>query len=196
MFKDFQQKKRNRFRKITNVAITKTQKVFLEGFNEEQNIYIWERQKRLLSVAKEINLSREVGILMDIVTWEEWVILGKKNRIEMRDNLEAYLRFKQNRKNTLLFMHNHPNTSTFSGKDFKTFCTNESLYMIIVVGNDGTVHVLYKTKNFDKENALLLYYKLAMGKYANKRNNGMLAMKELLKRCNEIGLVYKRGGRD
>ena len=196
MFNDFQQKRRNQFRKITDVAISKTQKVFLDGFSKEQNDYVWEMHKRLLSVAKEINNSEEVGILIDIITWEEWVILGKKNKIEMRDNFESYLKLKQNRKNTLLFMHNHPSTSTFSGKDFKTFCNNDSLYMMTVVGNDGVVQVLYKTKDFDKDKALLMYYKLAMEKYSQKSNNGIMAMKELLSRCSEIGLVYKRGGRD
>lgn len=196
MFNGFQQKRRNQFRMITDIAISKTQKVFLDGFNKEQNDYVWKMHKRLLSVAKESNDSEEVGILIDIITWENWVILGKKNKIEMRDNFEAYLKLKQNRKNTLLFMHNHPGTSTFSGKDFKTFCNNDSLYMMTVVGNDGVVQVLYKTKDFEKDKALSMYYILAMEKYIQKSNNGILAMKELLSRCSEVGLVYKRGGRD
>lgn len=134
-----------------------------------------------------------MGILIDIITWDDWVIMGQGNKIEMKDNLDAYKRLKGNRKNTLLFMHNHPSASTFSGEDFKTFCDNDSLYIITVVGNDGSIQMLVKTELFDKDAALLFYQRLAMEKYADKVNNGTLAMKELLKDSSDIGLVYRRG---
>lgn len=112
--------------------------------------------------------------------------LEDSNKIEMKDNLDAYKKLKGNRKNTLLFMHNHPSTSTFSGEDFKTFCNNDSLYIITIVGNDGSVQTLTKTKSFDKDAALSFYHHLAMKKYINKKNNGTLAMKELLKNGTEM----------
>lgn len=88
--------------------------------------------------------------------------LEDSNKIEMKDNLDAYKKLKGNRKNTLLFMHNHPSTSTFSGEDFKTFCNNDSLYIITIVGNDGSVQTLTKTKSFDKAAALSFYHHLAI----------------------------------
>jgi hypothetical protein len=36
---------------------------------------------------------------------------------------------------------------------------------------------------------------LATVKYKNYKNNGTLAMRELLKNCNDIGLSYKIGGK-
>ena len=190
----FKQKARNRFKKITNVAILKVRKAYFDGFDEEKFLYIQTQHKRLLTISKEFNSSQEVGILIDIITWDDWVIMGHGNKIEIKDNFDAYKRLKENRTHTLLFMHNRPSTSTFSGEDFKTFCDNDSLYIMTVVGNDGSVQTLTKTAGFDKENALLYYQYLAMEKYSDKVNNGTLAMKELLKNANTIGLEYRRGG--
>lgn len=112
----------------------------------------------------------------------------------MRNNPTAYDAMISHRKNTMMFMHNHPNTSPFSGRDFTTFCNNDLLYIIIVVGNDGNVRVLTKLSGFDSSEALLFYAKLVM-KYNSYENNGTLAMRELLKNCDKINLSYKIGGK-
>ncbi len=83
-----------------------------------------------------------------------------------------------------------------SGEDFKTFCNNKSLYIITVVGNDGSVRALTKEKDFDANKALEYYFELAIKKYINCKNNGELAMRELLKNSNKIGLSYKIGGKN
>lgn len=82
--------------------------------------------------------------MINIIDWSAWLIIGNGNMVETKDNPDAYAVLKSSRKNTLLFMHNHPSTTTFSGTDFKTFCSNDSLYMITVVGNDGSVRALMK----------------------------------------------------
>ena len=93
-----------------------------------------------------------------------------------------------------MFMHNHPSTGTFSGEDFKFFCNNDSLYIITVVGNDGTVYVLAKTAYFDIK--VLADYTMLAANYYNAgyiRNNGTLAIRDILKRANDYGLEYKKG---
>lgn len=91
-------------------------------------------------------------------------------------------------------MHNHPSTGTFSGEDFKTFCTNDSLYIMTVVGNDGSVYVLVKTKTFKKD-VIVEYTKIAQKYYemGYKRNNGTMAMREILKNASKYGIEYKKG---
>ena len=196
MFRDFQQKDRTKPIKITDVAILKVGRLIFNGFSREENKYIQEQHQRLLLVSRETNNSEEVGILIDIIKWETYVIIGERNRIEMKTTPEAYKMLKNGRKNTLLFMHNHPSTSTFSGEDFKTFCNNEALYIITIVGNDGSVRALVKLADFEASVALNFYYRLAFGEYRNARNNGTLAMKKLLKNCESIGLLYMNGGRN
>ncbi len=191
---DFKQKIRNRPIVITDIAISKVPRTHLQGFNFEENGFIQEQHKRLLETAKEYNDSNEVGILIDIINWDTWLIMGERNNIEMKHNPEAYEAMISHGKNTLMFMHNHPSTSTFSGTDFKTFCNYDSLYFMTVVGNDGSVWVLTKQNGFDSGAALSYYAELAK-KYNMYKNNGTRAMKELLKNCDKIGLSYKIGGK-
>lgn len=195
MAEDFGQKKKNRPIKITDIAISKIPKIKLSGFSEKENLFLQEQHKRLLSISKEKNDSKEVGILIDIVHWDTWVILGEANEIETRSNPDAYKAMKSSSKNTMMFIHNHPSTGTFSGTDFKTFCLNDSLYIMTVVGNDGNVRVLTKLNGFDKGEALAYYSSLAIRKYKEYKNNGTMAMWELLKNCAEIKIKYDIGGR-
>lgn len=191
MLRSFEQKRRNRPIIITDVAISKVPMIQFHGFNEEENVFIQQQHMRLLRIAKNDNNSREVGILVDIIKWDSWLIMGEANNIEMKTNPEAYKAMMTQGRNTMMFMHNHPSTGTFSGTDFKTFCNNESLYIMTVVGNDGNVRTLTKLNEFNSSDALLYYYDLVK-KYNKYENNGARAMKELLKNCSEIGLVYIR----
>lgn len=195
---NFEQKKRNRPIKITDIAISKVPKMELSGFSKKENIFMQEQHKRLLSISKEENYSKEVGILVDIINWDTWVILGEANEIETRSNPGAYKAMKGSMKNTMLFMHNHPSTGTFSGTDFKTFCLNDSLYIMTVVGNDGNdgnVRTLTKLNGFNSGEALAYYSRLATQKFKGYKNNGTMAMRELLKSGDEIKIKYQIGGR-
>lgn len=145
LLENFEQKKRNRLIGITEIAISKVPEVRLSEFTEEENLFIQEQHKRILSISKEENNSEEVGILVDIITWNTWIILGEGNKIEMKNNPKAREAMETSRKNTMMFLHNHPGTGTFSGTDFKTFCLNDSLYIMTVVGNDGCVQDTDKT---------------------------------------------------
>lgn len=92
-------------------------------------------------------------------------------------------------------MHNHPSTGTFSGADLKYFCNHDTLYIITAIGNDGTIYSLTKTVDFNVA-VLAEYERLALGLYKQGyiNNNGTLAMKEILRRANEFGLQYRKGG--
>ena len=196
----FAQKNRKRAIGITDIAIKKVPKTRIYGFNSEQNLYIQDLHKELLQRAQRLNLENdtnlmEVGILLDIHTWDYWVIEGKNAcAVNIKDSIEAFYALTNARKNQLLMMHNHPSTGTFSGEDFKTFCNNDSLYIMTVVGNDASVYILIKTKEFDKS-VLMEYAKLARKYYemGYKNSNGTLAMKEILKNASGYGLEYKKG---
>lgn len=195
LMENFAQKRRDRPIEITDIAISKVPKIKLSGFSEEENLFIQKQHKQLLSISKEENHSGEVGILVDIIHWDIWVILGDSNKIETKDNPKAHEVMETSRKNTLMFLHNHPSTGTFSGTDFKTFCLNDSLYIMTVVGNDGSVRAITKLAGFDSGEALAYYNNLATEKYKGYENNATMAMRELLKNGNEIKIKYEIGGR-
>lgn len=199
--KDFQQKRRNKAIGITDIAISKIRKTEFFGFTTEQEEKIQELHKTLLRTAQMLNIKHatndmEAGILVDLHTWESWVLEGKISKmVKMEDNMLAYDRFVSANKNQLMFMHNHPSTGTFSGTDFKFFCNNDVFYMITVVANNGTIYALTKTSNFDIR-VLAEYAKLSKYYYdlGHINNNGTLAMRDILKIASEYGIVYKKGG--
>lgn len=197
---EFRQKRRNRPIKITDIAISKVKYTNFDGFSFAQEEFIKERHKELLREAKRLNLENntnrmEVGILIDIHTWDDWIIYGAANEVNMKNNLEAYLKLETARKNQLMFLHNHPSTGTFSGADLKYFCNHDSLYIITAIGNDGYIYSLTKTNQFDI-GVLSEYERMAFA-FSEKghiKNNGTLAMKEILKQANKFGLEYRKGG--
>ena len=194
------QKNHNRAIAITDVAIAKVPKTHIFGFSEEQNYYIQNLHKQLLAEAQKLNEEyktnqMEVGVLLDIHTWDYCQINGKKEcSIDIRDSVDAYKMLTNARKNQLMLIHNHPSTGTFSGEDFKTFCNNDSLYIMSVVGNDASVYILVKTKDFDSR-VLFEYARMAQRFYEKgyKHNNGTMAMKYILKHASEYGIEYKKG---
>ncbi len=200
MVSDFKQKRHGRAIAVTDIAIDKVRATRFHGFTNEQLNYIRDRHKELLREVQQLNNLHqsnlmEVGILIDLFTWQYWIIYGTNEReVLMRNNLDAYKVLESAGKNRLLFMHNHPSTGTFSGEDFKYFCNHESLYMMTAIGNDGTIYALTKTPQFDMR-VLGEYSKKAdWYKSIGKINNGTLAMKDILKIANQYGLEYKKGG--
>lgn len=196
----FAQKNRNRALDITDVAIAKVPRTHIYGFSNEQNSFIQELHKELLCEAQKLNEEyhtnrMEVGIILDIHTWDYWVVKGEKDcTVDIRDSTEAFRVLMNARKNQLMMMHNHPSTGTFSGEDFKTFCNNDAIYIMTVVGNDASVYVLVKTKDFDKK-VLIDYAQIAQKYYemGYKKNNGTMAMKHILKNASKYGIEYKKG---
>lgn len=199
LLKNLAQKNRKRAIEITDIAISKVPKTKFSGFSDFQNTYIQERHKDLLKEAQKLNIENktnlmEVGVLLDIHTWNYWVIKGNTDcMVDIRSSAEAYHILISARKNQLMMMHNHPSTGTFSGEDFKTFCNNDSIYIMTIVGNDGFVYALVKTKDFKKE-VIVEYIKLTQKYYEmGYRNNATMAMKEILNNASDYGIEYKKG---
>lgn len=197
----FQQKNRNRAIHITDIAIDKVHQTHIFGFDKEQNKHIQTLHKLVLKEAQNLNQlyntnEMEVGILVDIHSWEHFVIKGKSPRkVELKNDLKTYKKLISGYKNQLMFMHNHPSTGTFSGEDFKMFCLHNSLYMMTVIGNDSSVYILTKTFEFNAEKAIADYIHLSMEYYNKgyKNCNGTLAIKAILKNAKQYGLIYKKG---
>lgn len=153
-----QAKERGKKIAITDVAIDKVVLTKLPGFSEDENRAIQEIHRGILKIAKEENQSNEVGAFIHLHTWEVNVILGTEVSVDLKTNPEIFAKMIMAGKNTYMFVHNHPSTGTFSAEDFKVFCRYSSLYMISVVGNDGSVYVFRKLAEFDEYAALLYYY--------------------------------------
>jgi proteasome lid subunit RPN8/RPN11 len=199
MLSDLEQKNRNKPIKITDVAISKVRRtqIFNFGANcEDENRYIQEMHKQLLKLSQKENNSEEIAIVVDIISWDNQVVFGKENKVIMKKNPNAYKMMVENPKNTILVMHNHPSTSTFSGEDFKMFCDYEAIYIMTIVGNDGSIQVMTKDENFDGQNIKAKYGEKAKAyKEKGYKNNGTMAMKYIIKNPREYNIFYKNGGK-
>lgn len=196
MLKDLRQKVRNRPIKITDIAIEKVKRTHIFGFRPDENKYVQEAHKELLRISKNMNNSEEVAVVIDIINWQATVVIGKGNRVRLEDNIDAYKMTVQYPKNTVLVAHNHPSTSTFSGADFQTFCDYKSIFVMTIVGNDGSVQVMEKDVDFDGQLAKIAYGKIA-DEYKRQgfKNNGTMAMKYIIKHPKEFNILYKHGGK-
>ena len=61
MTETFEQKRRNRPIKITQIAIDKVPLAHIDGFTEEEDLFIQNMHKRLLLTSMELNDSKETG---------------------------------------------------------------------------------------------------------------------------------------
>lgn len=199
MISNFEQKRRDRPIDITDIAISKIPRTHFQGFSNEHNKFIQERHMELLSLVKDLNKlnntnDMEAGILVDLHSWEYWIIKGKHKEVVMKDNKNAYKKLLESYKNQLLFMHNHPSTGTFSGVDLNTFCKYESLYIITAVGNDGSIYTLTKQPGF-RSDIIMSEYTNLIRHYYNYYNNATKAMQDILKNADKFKLEYKKGRR-
>ena len=201
MYTTAQAKIRNRPIAITDIAISKVPRTRFDGFTDADNAYIQELHKQLLRVAKAEcekygRIDYECAIVVDLVHHNNELLLGGPGVVDIRNNANTAAKkmILSGPKNTMLYMHNHPSTSIFSADDVKTFLYNESLFVMTAVGNDGSVYVIQKTYRTNGA-AFLHDYSILARKYgvANKNNNATLAIRDMLNRARDYGMIYKKG---
>lgn len=101
----------------------------------------------------------EVGILMELVEpYDYEIIAGKVDQltgissVDPKDTrFKKYLALHSN--NQLLFMHNHPNNSTFSYGDLYNFIITDEIKAITAIGNLHGIHLMWKKAEFNKNKA-------------------------------------------
>ena len=158
---DIYQKDRTKPTAITDIAINKVPCTQFQGFTHKENEVIQQRHKDLLKNARKLcnlhgSLLMKVVYLINLHDLSEyWVVEGiTDSMVSIKSDMSANQKMQTGYKNSLLLMHNHPSSSTFSAEDFKLFCNTKSLYIMTVVGNNGTVYTLTKDKDFNPVEAL------------------------------------------
>ena len=104
----------------------------------------------LLSVSMFSNNSDEIGLLYDVTNYENYKwFYGVTNHISLTqyDRKILFRSIDKNLWNRYIFIHNHPNNTKFSYNDIKTFLYSSTVYICIVVQNNGILHILRKNKN-------------------------------------------------
>lgn len=184
---------KDRFKKvaITDVAISKVQRISYKGLTEEQNEILYRLSRMVLMVAKEENNSNEVALTIDLDNPESGIGTqkGDEHEIVIGADTDSYHLIRAGEKTAIV--HNHPSTQTLSMQDIRLFLSNDPVHVIVVVSNQGVVHYLMKDNNFDFAAACDLHNScvsdLTKDSSAREKYNAAL---EFLAHCTEAGLYY------
>lgn len=186
-----QAKKRDHKIYITDVAISKVDKVMLSDFSEKQISSMQEKQKELLHMAMAKNDSNEVLYIENLDFTSEVTVLGGEFVVSPGNNPFAVSVISHAEPYSLVYLHNHPSTNNFSVGDIDTFVCEKAIKTISVVTNQGEVYVLNKlsTFSYDKTRNVLsdIYHSFSDDEIEDKEFVAMF-----LKRCSEGGIEYAK----
>ena len=105
--------------------------------------FIYFQCQKILELAKEKNASREVARAINLHTFDVLApVFGDGRSVDI-DYLVSQMKGTDY---AFLVMHNHPSGSHFSRRDIKTFIDAENITILIVLGNEGSIYIVEKTR--------------------------------------------------
>lgn len=137
---------KNYITKITDNAINKIQKLNIDGFTEEEIIFIQNQHKNLLKYARDNNDNKEVAFVFQKGLKERKIFIGEDDTIDFGSGL-------QGKGDDLFVMHNHPRNSSFSDRDIRFIISDENIKTISIIKNNGNAEILSKSNVYNSQNA-------------------------------------------
>ena len=188
-------KKRNKTVIITDIAINKVSYVHYKNFTDEQNDIMYELAKDVLLLSQQYNNSNEVAITCNLCADKPLdsygVCYGDEHSVNVCSDTQSNHIIVSSMGMTVVVLHNHPSTQTFSLDDIYFFLSYASVQVIVVVSNQGTVHYLYKDSGYDYSAAFFLFKECTKHiKRTSFAKTHYLAALSFLVRCSEVGLYY------
>jgi SPP1 gp7 family putative phage head morphogenesis protein len=134
---------------ITDKAISKVPNVKINGYTTDQSVFIQEQHKELLRYARDNNNNNEVAFVFRKDLVDRTIIEGTDKKIDITEALFG-------KGSGLFVMHNHPRNTSISYDDIFEFIDCDEISTISIVKNNGTVEVVNKLANFNKNNAAVV----------------------------------------
>lgn len=186
-----QAKKRDRKIFITESAINKVDFVKPKDFSDTQASLMMSKNKELLNVAKNQNNSNEVLFIENLDFNNEVRILGDEFVVSPAKNPFAVSIIANAKRQSLVYLHNHPSTNTFSIGDIDTFVCERAIKAISVVTNQGEVYILNKLDNYSFDGTRKLLTEI-YNSYPEEEIDDKDFVKKFLRRCREGGIEYAK----
>lgn len=189
-----QAKKRNKKVKITDIAIEKVPYVSYKGLTEKQNKIVQSLAKEVLRLSKENNDSNEVAITCCLKNADilYGVAYGDEHSVNVLADTDSYHIIMTEQHVTVVMLHNHPSTQTFSIEDLLFLLFYANIKMLVLISNQGVLHYLLKDDNYDELAAKKFAISYATKIRAAEDFDSMYEITlDMLKNCREIGLIYK-----
>lgn len=158
-------KKRNHKIMITDEAIRKVPRIKYKNIPENEYDTIQELARNVLLISKNENDSNEVAITYEMNSLEcirngeayIGVALGNEHEVDPIGSTTSYHLVSSAKECVVIVLHNHPSLSDFSLSDIRFLLRHESIKMMVVVTNLGSISYLVKGKRYAYETAVALF---------------------------------------
>lgn len=193
-------KKRNHKIMITEEAINKVPRVRYKEIPEGEYDNLWELVRQVLQISKDENDSNEVAVTYSLESarliekGERYigVALGAEHDVDPLSDSTSYHLIRASKDCVVLVLHNHPSLSAFSLSDIQFLLRYETVKMMVVVTNLGSVSYLVKNSKYDFEKAVILLNEAVdMNNKAKDIKDLQKAADYFLRNCYNIGINYE-----
>ena len=148
----------------------------------------------VLELSKEEDDDNEVSITYCLEDRSIGICFGDEHGVNpLSDTRSAHL-LMSGKPLTVVSLHNHPSTQSFSLEDIQFFIGFQSIRLMVLVSNQGVVHYLSKSDGYVPEKAYgLLHEHYKMIDKGMDVKNIIDITDKYLKKCSRVGIEYRKG---
>lgn len=193
-------KKRDHKIKITDEAIRKVPRIQYKGIPDVEYDNIRELARQVLQISKDENDSNEVAVTYSLESTlliekgERYIgiVLGAEHAVDPLSDPTSFHLIRSSGQCVVIVLHNHPSLSEFSLSDIQFLLRYESVKMMVVVTNLGSLSYLVKNSRYDFEKAvLLLNDAVDLNNRAKNIKDLQRAADYFLNNCYSVGIDYE-----
>lgn len=193
-------KKRDHKIMITDEAINKVPYVRYKEIPETEYDNLQELARQVLKISKEENNSNEVAVTysLDSISLIEkgerylGIALGTEHDVDPLSDATSYHLIRASKDCVVIVLHNHPSLSAFSLSDIQFLLKYETIKMMIVVTNLGSVSYLVKNNKYNFEKSIILLNEaIDLSNKAKNIKDLQKAAEYFLKNCYNAGINYE-----
>ena len=153
-----------------------------------------------MKISKDENDSNEVAVTYSLVSGrliekgERYVgiALGAEHDVDPLSDSTSYHLIRASRDCVVLVLHNHPSLSVFSLSDIQFLLKYETVKLMVVVTNLGSVSYLVKNGKYDFEKAVVLLNEaIDLNNKAKNIKDLQEAADYFLKNCYNVDINYE-----
>ena len=196
---DLSSNKRDHKVEITDIAISKVPLVRYKEIPEEHYKPLQEIAKMVLETARDENDCNEVvytyslsGVDLRKENGEYLAVaLGDEHSVSPESDTDTFHLLRTAGDCVLVFVHNHPSLSKVSLQDVSYLLRYETLKMVVVVTNRGSINYVVKTDKYDWDKASEMFEK-ASKEYLRDEDlkHRQRVTDQFLNNCHKCGFIY------
>ncbi|MDE7309181.1 MAG: hypothetical protein K2N61_11085 [Lachnospiraceae bacterium] len=193
-------KKRDHKIIITDEAIAKVPYIRYQEIPEKEYSILQGFAKEILIISKEQNNSNEVALTYSlesedlIAKGKDYIgiSLGNEHSVDPLAHPTAYHLVNSTSDCVIVLLHNHPSLSKISLADIQFFLFYDTVKMMVIVTNLGSISYIIKSSKYNREEAIRIAKEaVEMEGKAKNLKGYQEAVKYFLKNCHRTGIIYE-----